>query len=102
MALPFSAFSERPFSDADQVTTPASGTWGGSTWGDGGWGGSVPVTVAVTGVAATSAVGNETVTGTSSTTPTGIAATGGVGSVTVLGAGIAGVSGTGATLNVGD
>ena len=102
MALPFSAFSERPYSDADQVTTPSAGTWGGSTWGDAGWGGSVPVTVAVTGVAASSALGNESVTGTSSTSLTGIAATGGVGSVIIIGAGIAGVSGTGSTAGLGD
>lgn len=102
MALPFSAFSERPYSDADQVTTPSAGTWGGSTWGDGGWGGAIPVTVAVTGVAATSSVGNETVTGSSSVSLTGVSGTGGIGSVTIIGAGIAGVSGTGSTLNLGE
>ena len=85
MALPFSAFSERPFADADQVTTPASGTWGGDAWGDGGWGGAIGVAVDVTGVAATSALGNETVATTEnvSFSITGEEATGSVGNETV-------------------
>lgn len=54
----------------------ATSGWGDGTWGSSLWGGFVDADVSVTGVAATSAVGEEGVTGTSVVVETGLEATG--------------------------
>ena len=54
----------------------ATSGWGDGTWGSSFWGGFVDADVSVTGVAATSAVGEEGVTGTSVVVETGLEATG--------------------------
>ena len=77
----------------------ATSGWGDGTWGSSFWGGFVDADVSVTGVAGTSAVGEEGVTGTSVVVETGLEATGVVNSsgLTFLFAFLtSGVSSTGA------
>jgi hypothetical protein len=57
------------------ITGWGRGTWGQLTFGE-------PIPVVLTGVAGTSALGSETVTGDANITETGLAATSGLGSVT--------------------
>jgi len=61
--------------------------WGRSTWGSGPWGqpAVVNVTVNLTGVAGTSALGTETVSCDANITETGVYCTGSVGSLTATG-----------------
>ena len=54
----------------------ATSGWGDGTWGSSFWGGFVDADVSVTGLSATSAVGEEGVTGTSVVVETGLEATG--------------------------
>ena len=80
----------------------ATSGWGDGAWGASFWGGFVDADVSVTGVAGTSAVGEEGVTGTSVVVETGLSATGVVNSsgVTFLFAYLqTGVSATGAIGN---
>ena len=57
------------------ITGWGRGTWGEATFGE-------PVPVVLTGLAGTSALGSETVTGDANITETGLAGTSGLGSVT--------------------
>ena len=76
--------------------------WGRSTWGDGPFG-ATAVSVAVTGLAGTTALGNEaSVTGDCNLTETGLAGTGAVGTIVASGFAIQGVSGTASTVGLGD
>ena len=75
--------------------------WGQGTWGAVGWGGIGNTSFSVTGVAGTSAVGDEGATGTSTVIETGLEATSSLGTVTASSIHIiivSGVQGT-ATLN---
>ena len=54
----------------------ATSGWGDGAWGASFWGGFVDADVSVTGVAGTTAVGEEGVTGTSVVVETGLSATG--------------------------
>lgn len=81
----------------------ATSGWGDGAWGASFWGGFVDADVSVTGVAGTSAVGEEGVSGTSVVVETGLSATGVVNSsgLTFLFAYLqTGVSSTGAVGNV--
>ena len=65
------------------------------TWGE-------PLPVDITGVAATTALGSETVTGSAIVYPTTVAGTGAVGTLVAAGFAITGVSGTASTVGLGD
>ena len=76
--------------------------WGRDTWGDGPWG-ATAVSVSLSGVAGTSALGDESsVTGDCNLTETGLAGTGAVGTIVAAGFAITGVSGTASTIGLGD
>ena len=73
--------------------------WGRGTWGQGTWGEpvEVDVTVTLTGLAGTSALGTESVSAGATVAVTGLAGTGSVGTVVATGAAIVtetGVAGT--------
>jgi len=74
--------------------------WGRSTWGDGPFG-ATAVSVAVTGLAGTTTLGNESsVTGDANVVETGVVGTSALNSV--AGFAIQGVSGTASTVGLGD
>ncbi len=77
----------------------ATSGWGDGAWGASFWGGFVDADVSVTGVAGTTAVGEEGVTGTSVVVETGLSATGVINSAGLVfkfGYLVSGVSSTGA------
>jgi hypothetical protein len=75
--------------------------WGQGTWGAVGWGGIGNTSFAVTGVAGTTAVGDEGTTAGSLVIETGLQATGSVGTVTASSIHIIVPTGTSATASVG-
>ena len=76
--------------------------WGRSTWGDGPFG-ATAVSVAVTGLAGTTTLGNESsVTGDANVVETGVVGTSALNSVVAAGFAIQGVSGTASTVGLGD
>lgn len=76
--------------------------WGQGTWGAVGWGGIGNTSFTVTGVAGTSAVGDEGATGGSTVIETGLQATGSVGTVIASSVFIITPTGLSATASVGD
>ena len=78
-----------------------SNGWGRSTWNSGQWGGT-PASVTLTGLAGTTALGSETVSGDANVTETGLAATGALGTILAAGFAITGVSGNASTIALGD
>ena len=76
--------------------------WGQGTWGAVGWGGIGNTSFSVTGVAGTSAVGDEGTTGSSLIIETGLEATASVGTVSASSVFIITPTGISATASVGD
>ena len=76
--------------------------WGQGTWGAVGWGGIGNTSFAVTGVAGTTAVGDEGTTGGSLVIETGLQATGSVGTVVASSVHVTTVTGFSATASVGN
>jgi hypothetical protein len=76
--------------------------WGQGTWGAVGWGGIGNTSFAVTGVAGTTAVGNEGTTAGSLVIETGLQATGSIGTVLASSVHVTTPTGVGATASVGN
>ena len=76
--------------------------WGRAGWGEDFWG-ATSVSVAVTGLAGTTTLGNEAnVTGDANVAETGVVGTSALNSVVAAGFAITGVSGTASTVGLGD
>ena len=75
--------------------------WGQGAWNASGWGGFADATVAVTGLASTSALGDESVSADALVSPTGVAGTSASGTVFIFIANVAEPTGVTATGAVG-
>jgi len=88
------------------VSNTHLGGWGRGTWNQNAW--NTPLSVLVTGVAGTSALGSETVTGGATVVVTGVAGTSALGSVlagtsaTISAVGVVGTGSVGVPLVWGD